>query len=336
MIAGPQYAPGAYRGTALEAILPVNISQAAEDDGATLTQGFRPVLTPVGAASSIFRFFADRAINDVYLKEDLQPIFWYARGLTTKIGVGETYAEHPSDLGPDGRKAPILVLGRFGAGRTLFSAIDDSWRWRYYTGEQIFDTYWIQQIRYLARSKKLGQRRATLTSVRPAYDLGQQIMLNLRVLDPKLQVQLSDQLPVEVLGGDGQLLRREMLIRQDGQPGLYTASFTADRAGKFQARLSNMATGVDVLAVPYEVAAPKVELSQPQVDRALLARLASETLGQVVPAEQAQGLPAMIASAKRVIPVETARPLWDAPLALFLFALLLTAEWVGRKVFGML
>ena len=27
------------------------------------------------------------------------------------------------------------MLGRFGAGRTLFSAIDDSWRWRYYTGE---------------------------------------------------------------------------------------------------------------------------------------------------------------------------------------------------------
>jgi uncharacterized membrane protein len=88
------------------------------------------------------------------LTEGIQPIFWYCRGIVNKPGTGEVYATHPSDVGPDGRKAPLLVLGRFGAGRTLFSAINDSWTCRFYTGESVFDTYWIQQIRYLARSKK--------------------------------------------------------------------------------------------------------------------------------------------------------------------------------------
>ncbi len=229
MIAGPQFSPPAFRGTAIEAMLPVNISNAEDDDGTTITEGFRPVLTPVGESSSIFRFFADRATNEKYLKEDLNAIFWYARGLTAKTGVAETYAEHPTDVGPDGRKAPILVLGRFGAGRTLFSAIDDSWRWRYYTGEQIFDTYWIQQIRYLARSKKLGQRRLTFTTLRPAYDLGQQVTLNLRVLDPQLLTQLPDQLRVEIAGGDGQVVRQETLLRQDGpfqHSGIRSLEFT--------------------------------------------------------------------------------------------------------------
>ena len=33
--------------------------------------------------------------------------------------------------------------------------MDDSWRWRYYTGESVFHTYWVQQLRYLAiRPKK--------------------------------------------------------------------------------------------------------------------------------------------------------------------------------------
>ena len=100
------------------------------------------------------------------------PIEWFAEHPRS---VGETYAEHPSDTGPDGRKAPLLVFGRFGAGRTLFSAIDDSWRWRFYTGESVFDTYWIQQLRYLARSKKLGQRRLTFTSNRPAYEQFEQV-----------------------------------------------------------------------------------------------------------------------------------------------------------------
>ena len=185
MIAGPQWSPGAYRNTPIEALLPVSVVRT---EGGwptdTITDGFRPVLTKEGAASSIFRFFTDRVANERYMKDMLQPIFWYSRGITVKPGVGQVFAEHPSDLGPDGRKAPLLVLGRFGSGRTLFSAYDDSWRWRFYTGESIFDTYWVQQLRYLARSKKLGQREITFSSDRTTYQLGDQVRLSLRVLNP--------------------------------------------------------------------------------------------------------------------------------------------------------
>src|SRR5205085_8145555 len=155
MVAGPKWSPAAYRNTILEAVLPVSIARSQPDpENEVITAGFRPALTQVGAASSIFRFSPDRVANEHFLKEELQPIFWYAKGITVKPGVGEVYAEHPAASAPDGRKAPLLVLGRFGAGRTLFSGIDDSWRWRFYTGESVFDTYWIQQLRYLARSKK--------------------------------------------------------------------------------------------------------------------------------------------------------------------------------------
>jgi hypothetical protein len=295
------------------------------------------VLTKVGQQSSIFRFFADKQANDQYLTEGMQPLFWYCRGVTTKSGVGEAYAEHPADVGPDGHKAPILVLGRYGAGRTLFSSIDDSWRWRYYTGESIFDTYWVQQLRYLARSKKLGQRRLTLTSLRPVYELGEQARVRLRILDPQLLQQLPDQIRVEVLDEAGQLIRQETLVRQEGQIDLYVASFTADRVGRFNVQLPPIAGGMDPMSVPVEVSVPRLELVQPQVDRTLLSRLASETLGQTIPFEQAKtSLPTLIPSAAKIIPVETSQPLWDAPLTLLVFVLVITAEWVLRKVFGML
>src|SRR5688500_9102863 len=111
----------------------------------------------------------------------------------------------------------MLVLGRFGAGRTLFSAIDDSWRWRFYTGESVFDTYWLQQLRYLARSKKLGQRRFTLTSNRPSYELGEKVEVSLRVLDPELQQQLPESIGVTVVDNRGTPIRQEMLQRREGQ-----------------------------------------------------------------------------------------------------------------------
>ena len=337
MIAGPRWSPHAFRNTPIESILQVNISQVVGADEGTITTGFRPALTTVGAASSIYRFFEERVRTEKFLREELQPIFWFCRGATVKPGVGEAYAEHPTEIGPDGRKAPLLVFGRFGAGRTMFSAIDDSWRWRFYTGESIFDTYWVQQLRQLARGKKLGQRRFTFVSARPVYELGEQVRLSMRVLDPELLQQLPEQVSVEILDGSEQVVRRENLIRQEGQTDLYVAVWAADAAGKLTARLAPIAGGTEAQNLLLEVIVPRLELTNPQVDRTLLTRLASESMGQVVEYDAARAsLPAIIPSAAKIIPVESSELLWNAPLALLLFVSLITTEWILRKAFGML
>ena len=340
MVAGPKWSPVAYRNTIVEAVVPVSISRAvAEEPDPTqvLAEGFRPVLTQVGAASSVFRFSADRAANERFLKEELQPMFWFAKGITTKPGVGEVYAEHPYATAPDGRKAPLLVFGRFGAGRTMFSAIDDSWRWRFYTGESVFDTYWIQQLRYLARSKKLGQRRLTFTSNRPAYEQFDQVRLQLRVLDPVLLQQLPEAVDVEMVDEQGAVVRRDRLLRQEGQPENYAVSFAADKVGRYTMRLAPVAGEAAAMDLPVEVIVPRLELTEPQVDRQLLTRIAAETLGEPVPyAEARTKLPALVPSAAKIIPIQASEPLWDAPLAMWVFVLLITTEWVLRKVFGML
>ncbi|MGF1632385.1 MAG: hypothetical protein ACFCVE_00920 [Phycisphaerae bacterium] len=337
MVAGPRWSPQSFRKTAVEPVLPVDISRTESTAATTGTigEGFRPVLTTAGAQSPVFRFFADPEANRSFVQEQLQLLFWFSRGVTVKPGVGEALAEHPMETGPDGRKAPILVIGRYGAGRTLYSAIDDSWRWRFYTGESIFDTYWVQQLRYLARGKKLGQRRITFTADRPVYELGDQVRATLRVLDAQVGASLPDSLDVELIGPDGQLVAREKLRRQEGAADVFTTSFTAAGTGSFTLRTPAPAPGLSDLRLPLEVTVPKLELAEPQVDRVGLARLASQTQGRPLElAEAAAGL-RQIESARRVIPVLSASPLWDAPLALAIFALLITSEWVARKLWGM-
>jgi uncharacterized membrane protein len=334
MVSGPRWSPPGYRNTAIESVLPVIITHAEADDQATtITQGFRPVLTRAAQNYPIFRFFPEWTDNEEFVKNHLQPLFWYCRGIMIKPGVGITLAEHPTDLGPDGRKAPILVVGTYGTGRTIFSAIDDSWRWRFYTGESIFNTYWVQQLRYLARGRKIGQRKMTFAADHDVYELGKQVGIQFQALSPDLMQQLSPPLTVEVVDdATGQPVRRLDLQKQDSGGGaVYSGSFTADKIGQFSVKLPHLTDNPPTLQ--FKVVEPAMELTQPQVDTSFLSRLGTVT--PITLADAAQRL-VNIRSAARIIPIDTTQPLWSAPVVLVVFAGLITLEWIVRKMVGLL
>src|SRR5262249_36493381 len=58
VIAGPPFSPHAYKGTALEDVLPIDLrlDRQPNEPADGLTQPFRPELTPVGRMHSIFSF----------------------------------------------------------------------------------------------------------------------------------------------------------------------------------------------------------------------------------------------------------------------------------------
>jgi uncharacterized membrane protein len=333
MVAGPRWSPQSFRNTPIEPILPVIISHTqADSNRAAITQGFRLSVTKAGADSPIFRFFGDNASNDEFLHNHLQELFWYCSGLMVKPGVGIAYAEHPTDLGPDRHKAPLLVVGRFGAGRTIFSAFDDSWRWRFYTGESVFNTYWVQQLRYLARGRKLGQRKLTFAADQDVYELGRQVSVSVRVLAPELLQNISPPISVEIVeDATGQTIRKLDLNHQEGTADVFNGSFTADKVGQFTVKLPHITN--DDMSLSYKVETPRLELVQPEVDIAGLSRLASDA---PIPFSQASDRILAIPSAAKIIPVDSSMPLWNAPAALLLFVLLITIEWILRKMFGML
>jgi uncharacterized membrane protein len=336
MVAGPRFNPQAYRNTPVEPLLPVSISHVeSSETTSTITQGFRPELTRQGDALGLLRVFFDKAANDAFLKNKIPQLFWYCRGVTAKPNVGEVLIEHPTDLGPDGHRAPLLVAGRFG-GRTLFSAMDDSWRWRFYTGEHVFDSYWIQQLRYLARNRKIDQRRLALGTDQPVYELASQVRISLRVADPGLIRQLPDQLRVQLKDAEQNPTQLQVLTRQDGNGGeIYSGSFIATNVGRYSIHLPPIASGIDSIESSFEVVVPKLELIDPSVDHVQLSRLASETLGKTISLSDAESELEQIPSAQKSTPLVNGNSLWDAPLMLFVFSILIATEWVVRKLSGM-
>jgi uncharacterized membrane protein len=331
LIAGTRYSPQSYKNTPIQPVLPVDISRTeADDSDVPITEGFHPSLTAEGLASSIFRFYADKDQNKKYVEQLSPPLFWYCHGIVARPQ-STVLLEHPIDLTPGSpRKAPLLVVSQYGAGRTLFSAIDDSWRWRFYTGEYIFDAYWVQQIRYLARNRKLDERNVTFEPTQSEYQLGTQAALDMNVLNPKMSLQLPPQIPVEILDANGKPVKQVTMTRIENST-KYSVSWTADSLGRFVARLPPLGDGPS-MDRPFAVKSPQLELESPKLDRSLLAGL-----GRMVELNTAATeLPSLIRSAARAIPVQLSRPIWDAPLALVLFVALITGEWVLRKLHGML
>lgn len=334
MIAGPRYSPQAWRGTPIEQILPVDISITRAEEEAV--DAFRPALTAEGQESPMFRFFADREANERYIREVLPPLYWFARGVSARPAVSEVYAEHPSISGPDGRRAPLLVVGRPGAGRSLFSAIDESWRWRYYTGESIFDTYWLQQIRYLARGRKVGQRRLSFAAVQPVAEVGEQVQLELRVIDDAVASQLPDALRVEIVDSSGKRVASEDLQRAGNRKDVYRLLLPAADVGRYMARLPSVAAGIEPAQAAFDVIAPRLELSDPSPARSVLSQYAALSDGKVIELDHAQSELLAIPSAARIVPVQSNWRMWSSPLLLGLLVLLLTAEWVTRKLAGLI
>ncbi len=68
----------------------------------------------------------------------------------------------------------------------MFHAFDDTWRWRFRAGDRYFGRFWVQTIRFMARSRLVGQRQAEIQTDRRRYQRGQPIQFRVRFPNPGL------------------------------------------------------------------------------------------------------------------------------------------------------
>ncbi len=122
----------------------------------------------------------------------------------------------------------------------------------------------------------------------------------------------------------------------------FAASWIATESGHYRAEAtdplltslpSSTPNTLGVLAAPVEIWLPDDELRRPETDHPSLARLAQATGGSIISPRDLADLPALLPNRElRLAGEPDVETLWDTPLALFLLMLLLTVEWVGRRL----
>ncbi len=340
LIAGERAAPHRFLGTPLEKLLPVSI-----DPGflgrydAPLVTGFRPRLTPEGKRSRLFRFSADREESVAWL-ESLPEMYWLARTLGPKPGAA-VLLEHPSLRTLSG-SMPVVVMGRYGAGKLFFQATDDTWRWRRHTGELLHDTYWIHVARELMRdSRGAFDRRYVLRTDRRTYPYGTPLRAEVQIFDPQLLGEHNERVEMTVLERDADKelpLARFDALRIGPQSNTFEGVYIPPGPGSFSLEPSGIAPfpGEQSSTVLVRVDRPDLETRRPEADHETLERLAASTGGQVLELGRLTDGLAAIRDRSVQIPDDVVEPLWDSKLAWLLFVALISVEWAMRKAFGLL
>jgi hypothetical protein len=355
LIAGDRYNPNALKDTPLRDILPVEIAGSVPAD-TEFVQGYRPEITTVGRFHPIFRFSPDEGEN-ANIWNSMEQLFWWSEGYRPKPAA-EILAVHPrrstevsgrpsgaleSNIRPGEGRHPLVLQQFVGAGRSMLFGFDETWRWRYREKERYFNQFWIQTVRYLARSR-VGRIELKLDRQLP-YRRGEPIKIMVRFPDDsppptaetEVKVVAQRTLPQKFPGtksGEREIETQTIaLAKVEGSRATYETLLTRTPEGDYKFWLSSP-VGVDPKPqVECRVVAPPGEMDRLRMNQQDLERAAEESHGRFYTLADADRLLDELPAGTR-IPLTTRqppRPLWNHFLLFVLGLALLSSEWFLRK-----
>ncbi len=330
-IAGPQSNPLAFGGTPLEVLLPFSVAEVKPPaTEVSASDSFHPALTIEGQkGNSLFRL-GDTEADSLRIWNGLPNLFWLVEIPKIKPGV-RVFAEHPLKSGTNGR-LPVITMQQVGGGKVLFHATDETWRWRFRTGDLHYGRYWIQAVRYLSRGRLIGKDRTAELSVdQLVYQRGQPVTVRVRFVDEKFLPTDASGVTV-VIDRKGEGRQSVTLTRLREAPTLFEAQLPRLAEGTYHASITQPAFKEAPPATDFRVEAPQRELQRRGMDKSDLQLAAKQSHGRFYTLEDVDQLPSEI---PRGIPVplqtEDPIPLWNRWEVLSLLVTLLTGEWLLRK-----
>ena len=337
VLSGPRYTPLAYRDTPLATLLPLNLETASlPSPTAVLDQGFVPQPTRLGIASPQMQL-ADTLPASLAVWREMPEWYWSLSTSDLRPGA-RALAADSSRIGSDGEHLPMISMQFVGAGKVVFHASDETYRWaRHPGGEQYYARYWLQTLRYLSRAKLLeGGRLAELTSDRTEYRRGDTVRLRARFFDDRLAPAADDGVTV-LLEADGNPRRQLVLRRDDVNRGVFEGLATNLPEGQYRTWIATPTLEGQPPSQRFAVVAPPGEQARLEMDAADLQAAAKTAQGQYYIFQTAGNLLGDLPRGRQVrIESLPPVPIWNSAVWAGLFVVLIAGEWLLRKRAGLL
>jgi hypothetical protein len=233
-------------------------------------------------------------------------------------------------------RAAVLTESRLGAGRVLFLGLDETWRWRFKTGERDQDRFWLQLVRYAAEEPyAVRDGPFALDADRISAAPGEPV--NVRARIPPATTTAGGTAPVlEIVSGGGMVRIQNLAPTAAPGAGRYGATVRDLAPGQYTLRLRMPDSAHSPLEVLlYVEVNAEAEMADVSGDDALLRRLADASGGEFLTLDQIKRLPSLLTATTESRSRFVEQPLWDSPY-LFVFVVgCFGVEWALRKRSGL-
>jgi hypothetical protein len=316
---------GGWSGSSLVDLLPTYLPSSRNTfhrDPATVE------LTAAGSDSPITRLMDDPAKNIDRWKK-LTYLMDYQDAGTAKPGAAVLI-----QMNAGARKLPLLVTQNYGRGRTAVMATSGTWRWQMSQplGDPVHDLFWQQLLRWLVLDSP-GQVVVTAAN-HTLMDDGH-IELSANVRDKEYMPAPDAKVTAHLIGPNGISVMLDMTPAADN-PGVFHAAWTADKPGSYLAEVTaekgSQELGSDTF--PFERIDGVAENFHTVQNRELLEKLATETGGRYWKPGELSRLPNEISYSDAGISVRDIKELWNMPVVFLWLLLLMAAEWLLRRKWG--
>ena len=289
-------------------------------------------LTDKGARESALNLAVDETQNRRFWNELPAP---HSLVAVEALPGAETLVE----VHVDGRQRPMMVTRAFGAGRVLYLASDETWRWRYKVADIWHQRIWNQLAKYvMPRPFSVSDEFVSLDTGSVRYDFGASVDVRARLLglDGKPAINATAD---ALVWKDGRIVSTVSLNADADVPGIYRGRIAALPEGEYEVSLR--AAGYSDAALKarsqFVVLPPESgEMTQTAANESLLKQMATDTGGAFLREEEMSSLSELLKplSSGRVVESETliSQSYWWFSAII----LLLTIEWVLRKRAGLL
>lgn len=357
LISGLMYAPRSFKGTPLEDLLPVHLEEARETEayqqvfGYALTDyakadGGHPIVKFPSLPPDDMPKLIEKWEDLDRREDDLPGIRWFTKARAKPTA--QTLVEITGIQGQDipGKRPPLFVVANTGRGRIFWSATDETHIWRYMVGDQPwFYPFWTQ-VMYWALDRKLsGAQRYQLYLHRHdrRYVMGETVLLSANAFSRDFQPLQDPELEINIEPPQGQRFSIRLSKSQD-KDGYYEGAFQPREVGAYRIWAGDD-DETSRAVEKFVVYIPNREEDEPILDTAQLREIVREGFFGQKPEEREKNfmpiteigrLPEAVEAAPQQQSQRLDDDLWDSPLVYLVFALLITTEWVLRKIFRML
>jgi len=294
-------------------------------------QGFKFVPTTAGLENPILKLATNVAQNRS-IWDEMPNLFTINYFGAVKPGA-TILAEKLEDR--YGGREPLLVIQRYGKGRTAALATASTWRWQMLldANDTRHERFWRQFARWLSTDSP-GKVNIDLTEDR--FEPGIEIPIRVSVYDSKYDPLIFADVSgilTDPFGG----IHEIHFIPELTEEGEYLSTFIPQEPGVYTIEVEAQQNG-EIIGKHYQsfLSRPsKKEFYNATLKRGFLENLAELNGGMYYEPFEAEDIPANLMTRKTKTSIYRTEYLWDLPLIFLLLVILFSAEWISRRQKGL-